>query len=152
MKLLGITGAIVGLAATSSIARAHDFDHGLGRWAIVEKLATLGITDAQRDEIRAILRKHQPTVEPMVKQLVVERRALRDVIHAETIDEKAIRKQAGKIAGIQADLAVQRAHVAREIRDVLTDDQLAKLAELGEDADARLDAFVERVAKRIAAD
>jgi protein CpxP len=83
---------------------------------------------------------------------VTERRALRDTIHAETIDETAIRAQAAKVASLEADLAVQRAHVSHDIRAVLTPDQLEKLKEMQIDVDARIDGFLHRVANRIAAD
>ncbi len=133
-------------------AGAMTFAGGREQPFFAERLAQLGITDAQKDQVHTILRKYQPTVEPMIRKLVAERRALRELIHADTIDEKAIRKQAANVAGIAADLAVQRAHVVHEIKPVFTDEQLEKLAEMGEDVDARIDGFIDRVAKRIAND
>jgi protein CpxP len=89
----------------------------------------------------------------LIKQVVTERRALRDTIRAEkTIDEAAIRAQAAKVASLEADLAVQRAHVAHEIRAVLTPGQLQKLKDMQTDADARIDGFLHRIANRIAED
>lgn len=142
----------VTLGGVAYVAKAGTEDDGLPRLRFMEKLTHLGVTDAQKDQIHTILRKHQPTVEPIIKQLVAERRALRGAMHAETIDEKAIRIQAAKVAGVEADLAVQRAYVAHEIRAVLTDEQIEKLGEMREDADARIDHFIDRVAKRIAED
>lgn len=134
--------AVAGLFALS--ANAQPF--------LAERLAQLGVTDAQKDQIHAILRKHQPVTEPMIRKLVAERRVLREMIHAETVDEKAIRRQVARVAEVAGDLAVERARVAHEIRPVLTDEQLARLAEMGDDVDARIDAFIDRIAKRIAAD
>ena len=71
-------------------------------------------------------------------------------MHAETVDETAIRAQVQKLAKIGADLAVERAHVAHDIRVLLTPDQIRKLGEMHEDVNARLDQFIDRVAKRIA--
>lgn len=83
---------------------------------------------------------------------MTERRALRDAIRAETIDETAIRAQAAKVASLEADLAVQRAHVAHDIRAVLTPGQLQKLKDMQINADARVDGFLRHIANRIAED
>ena len=121
-----------------------------GRFA--RRLAQLGLTDQQKAQVKTILRGYQPTVGPLIKEVVTERRALRDTIRAETIDETAIRAQAAKVAALDSDLAVQRAHVAHDIRAVLTPDQLQKLKDMQIDADARIDGVLHRVANRIAAD
>ena len=134
------------------LAHAGTTEPTPARGRIAQRLAALGVTDQQKAEIKGILRKYQPTVGPMMRQLVEARRALRDTIHAETIDESAIRAQAAKIASFEADLAVQRAHVSHEVRAVLTPEQIQKLGELRVDVDARVDAFLSRVAKRIAED
>lgn len=77
---------------------------------------------------------------------------MRDAIRAETIDETAIRAQAAKVASLEADLAVQRAHVAHDIRAVLTPGQLQKLKDMQINADARVDGFLRHIANRIAED
>ena len=117
-----------------------------------ERLAELGISAAQKQQIKSVLRQHQPTVEPMVHQLVAERRKLRDTIRADQIGEKAIRAQAAAVAGIEADLAVQRAQIVHELKPVLTADQIAKLRNMQADFDERMDGFLARVANRIAND
>jgi len=121
-----------------------------GRFA--KALAQAGVTADQRTQIKLILRKYQPTVGPMIQQIVTQRRTLRDTIRAENIDETAIRAQAAKVASLEADLAVQRAHVAHDIRGVLTPDQIQKLKDMQANADARFDEFLQHVANRIAAD
>jgi len=152
-----LTAAAVALAITlggvAYVAKANDTgDDGAPRLRFMEKLSQLGVTDAQKEQIHAILHKYQPTTEPLLKQFVAEHRALRDLVHAETIDEKAIRDQVTRVAGVGADLAVQRAHVAHEIRAVLTPEQIKKLGKMREDVDARIDHFIDRVAKHIAED
>jgi Spy/CpxP family protein refolding chaperone len=117
-----------------------------------ERLAALGVTDAQKQQVRSILRQHQPAAGPLIKRLVEERRKLRDTIRADQIDEKAIRAQAAKVAGLEADLAVERARVVHAIKPVLTPEQLTKLKTMQVDVDERVDGFLSRVAKRIAAD
>ena len=118
----------------------------------VERLADVGITDAQKQQVKAVLRKHLPEVEPMIKQLVTERRTLRDTIHADQVDEKAIRVQAAKVARLEAELAIQRARLVHEIKPVLTPEQIEKLKAIQTDANDRIDMMLSRVGKRIAAD
>ena len=127
-------------------------DTAFGRFRLARKLAQLGVTAEQKAEVKTILRKYQPTVGPLITQVVTERRALRDTIRAQTIDETAIRAQAAKVASLEADLAVQRAYVAHDIRGVLTPGQIQKLKDMQIDADARFDGFLQHVANRIAAD
>ena len=134
------------------LAHADTNEIGLAKGRFAQKLAQLGATDDQKAQVKVILRKYQPTVGPLIKQVVTERRALRDTIRAETIDETAVRAQAAKVASLEADLAVQRAHVAHEIRAVLTPGQLQKLKDMQTDADARIDGFLHRIANRIAED
>src|SRR6266853_1002861 len=83
----------------------NDVGFSKGRFAL--KPAQLGVTANQKAEVKTLLRKYQPTVGPLIKEVVTERRALRDAIRAETIDETAIRAQATKVASLAADLAVQ---------------------------------------------
>ena len=64
----------------------------------------------------------------------------------------AIRAQAAKVASLEADLAVERAHVAHDIRAVLTPEQLQKFKDMQIDADARFDGLLQRIANRIATD
>jgi protein CpxP len=116
------------------------------------KLAALGITHDQQAQVKAILRQYQPTAGPLIQQVVAERRVLRSTIRGETIDETAIRAEAAKVASLEADLAVARAHGVHDIRGVLTPEQIQKLKDLQIDADARVDGFLQRIANRIAED
>jgi periplasmic protein CpxP/Spy len=150
-RILTITGAIVVAGVIgffACIAHAGTTDESPAKGKLAEKLAQLGVTDEQKTEVKTILRKYQPTIGPMVRQFVDARRALRDTIRAETIDESAIRAQSAKVASLEADLAVQRAYVSHDIRAVLTPDQIEKLKEMRVDVDARIDGFLDRVAKR----
>ena len=141
---------MIGLVAYAADVGTTEATPAKGRFA--RRLAALGVTDQQKAEVKDILRKYQPSVGPMVRQLVDARRALRGTIRAETIDESAIRAQAAKVASLEADLAVQRAHVAHDIRAVLTPEQIQKLKEMQANRDARVDRFLNRIAKRIAED
>jgi len=134
------------------LAHADTNEAGMANGRFARRLAQIGITDQQKAQVKTVLRGYQPTLEPLVKEVVTERRALRDTIRAQTIDETAIRAEAAKVASLEADLAVQRAHVAHDIRAVLTPEQIQKLKDMQLDADARFDGFLQHIANRIATD
>ncbi|BCS52022.1 Spy/CpxP family protein refolding chaperone [Geobacter sp. SVR] len=90
----------------------------------------LGLSQQQQQQIKDIFSKERPQMGPLAKQLRTERGTMRSLIHGETFDEAAIRAQSAKVAAIQADLAVERARIAQEIRKVLTPDQVQKFKEL----------------------
>ena len=113
------------------------FGHGLRR--IREALA---LTDTQVQQIRDILKASRPQVQPLVQNLMTERRAERALIQAATVDEPAIRAQAAKVAAVEADLAVQRAQIANQIRGVLTPEQIQKVQDFQGKMDGRINGFL----------
>ena len=150
----GIVAALTvgGFFAFLAHADTNEMGFANGRFRFARMMAQAGVTSQQKAAVKTILRNYQPTLEPLVKEVVTERRALRDTIRAETIDETAIRAQAAKVASLEADLAVERAHVAHDIRAVLTPEQIQKLKDMQLDADARFDALLQHIANRIATD
>ena len=142
--------AVATVIVTGSLAVAAKTGAGPVRGRIGERLTELGVTDEQKAEAKAILKQHQPTAAPLVRSFVSERRALRELIHAEKVDESAIRAQVDKLAKVGGDLAVERAHIAHAMRGVLTPEQIQKLGTMREDVDAQIDQFLDHVAKRIA--
>ncbi len=134
------------------LAHAETNDEATVDRPLKHRWAALGLSDDQKAQVKLIMQKYKPTVQPLVEQLVTARRSMRDAIHSPTIDESAIRAQAAKVASLQADLAVQRAHVSHDIRAVLTADQIQKLQDMQAKADARFDGFRQRVAKSLADD
>ena len=87
----------------------------------------LGLTDAQKAQAKAIFQGNKDVVKPMITNLRAERKNLRALIHADTIDEAAIRAETAKVAGFQADLNVNRAKTGAQFRAILTPAQLAIL-------------------------
>src|SRR5471030_3055233 len=84
------------------------------------KLRDLNITEAQRTAARATLKTHAPTMMPLVRKLVSERRALHDLVRADQPDETAIRAQSARVASIQAELAVESSRLAVDLRKIAT--------------------------------
>ena len=102
------------------------------------------MTADQKAQIRDVLGKYRPETEPAVRQLVAERQALRRMIQGGAADESAIRGQAAKVASLEAGLAVMRARAAKEVRTLLTAEQLARLEELQTKRDQKADRMMER--------
>jgi|GEM_PF-1046382 len=105
-----------------------------------ERLAkALDLSKEQTEQVKAIFLKHRDEIAPLRKEMVSERRELRKLTEADKTDEAAIREQAKKIAATSGDLAVRRAKMAREVRAVLTPEQIRKFRDLQEKRDRRMD-------------
>jgi protein CpxP len=86
-------------------------------------LQELDLTEAQRDQIRAIMEAHRPAMKPFHEELSEARQALREAAAAPAADESAIRSAASRLAAAEATAAIERAQVAAKIRTVLSPDQ-----------------------------
>ncbi len=133
-SLVTVFLAVVGLAfvISQNNAFAGHGGHGKGGWHLKKMMAAVGLSDEQKAEVKEILTQSRTGLEPTLKQLVTERRALRNLIQSESFDEGAIRNQADKVAKLQADLAVERAKVYQAILPVLSPEQIQKLKEFQE--------------------
>jgi protein CpxP len=108
----------------------------------------LGLSKEQTEQVKAIFLKHRDGIAPLRKEMVSERRELRNLIQADKPDEASIREQVKKIAATGGDLAVRRAKMAQEVRAVLTPEQIEKFRALQEKRDRRIDRMMSRGEKR----
>ena len=104
----------------------------------------LGLSREQKEQIKTIFRKHHDEIAPLRAKMVSERRELRDLIRSDKPDETALREQWKKIAATGGDLAVLRARMSREVRTVLTTEQVKKFRDLQEKRDLRSDRMMHR--------
>lgn len=96
----------------------------------MKKMETdLGLTPQQQKDADALFAQCRTSTEPLMKKLFEERRALRGLIHADKVDEAAIRAQSAKVSAIESDLAVQQAQSHQRFRALLTPAQIQKLKE-----------------------
>jgi protein CpxP len=136
--VIAVVAAVSFSPLNSSAFVGEDGAPPVGR--IFNKMATeLGLSSQQQQDVKAVFAKNRPQTEPLMKQLMAERRSLRTLIQADTIDEAAIRAQSAKVAAVEADLAVQRAHVAQQVRAILTPEQVQKFKDLQATQDSRMD-------------
>ncbi len=99
----------------------HRFEHFAER---------LDLSEGQRDELRQALEAAAEEGREARRGLFAARRALAEQIHAAAFDEAAIREAAATVAAFEADLAVERARRAQEMRRILTPEQFAQLQEM----------------------
>ena len=90
----------------------------------------LGLTGAQRDQIKAIADSHKDEWKALADRARAAHVALDDAITADKLDEAAIRQKAADVAAVDADMAVARAHAYAEVLQILTADQKAQLKTL----------------------
>ena len=146
---IGSLVMVAGLLLTAAVSFGHgkhSRDDGVGPYTPLSERAMerLGVTGEQKTQIQGVLGKYRPEAEPLVRQMVAERRALRRLIQDGTADEKAVRSQASKVAALESDLAVMRARVSKEVRSLLTPEQTSKLAEIQAEREKKADRFMER--------
>jgi protein CpxP len=90
----------------------------------------LGLSAEQKGKVKEIFEKNRQEAQPLRKELMTAKRDLRGLSMAEKTDEAAIRAQAAKLAGIEADMAIHRAKMSGQIRAILTPEQQEKFRTL----------------------
>lgn len=144
--LKGLVGLALAtaVAATPVPAQSHHRRHhgpapmGAGRTHLHQMFDQLDLTDAQRDEIRSLVMQHHEANQGRIEQLQQARLALFDRVHAETLDESAIRDAYAAVSASAADLSVARAALLQQIRRTLTPEQRAEASRLMEQHRARM--------------
>lgn len=111
-------------------------------------LARLDLNDAQREEVRGIMGTHEAAFRAVAQRMGEARRTLDEAVNAETFNEPLVRQRAADVAAIEADAAVLRAQVHRDVFGVLTPEQQQKARDLRADADKRQQERAERRKER----
>jgi Spy/CpxP family protein refolding chaperone len=87
----------------------------------------IGLTDAQKDQIKAIADTHKDDWKALADRSRAAHMAVDAAISADTIDEATIRQKSAEAAAVEADIAVARAHARAEVWQILTADQKTQL-------------------------
>jgi protein CpxP len=101
-------------------------------------LRGLDLTDAQREQVKAILQSHRDEQKAIGDRMQAARKALHDAIAADTFDETTVRAKAVEIGTIEADAAVLQARIKSEIVAILTPEQVKKAKELRTEMENRM--------------
>ena len=113
----------------------------------------IGLTQEQREELRARVEKTQPRSDELRMKLERETTALKSLVKQERVDEVALGAQLDRVLDVERELKHLHVGTLVAIKNLLTPEQQVKLREierngvtqLAEDARKRLSEKVERV-------
>lgn len=100
--------------------RGEPGERHLGRMA-----KELGLSDAQQEQIRAIVEDHRAKVDPLRQNLAQNREQMRQAVKAPSFDEAAVRSLAADQVPVKTELLVERARMKHQIHALLTPEQQA---------------------------
>ena len=98
----------------------------------------LDLSDAQKTQMKDIMTKEKPTIQPLMQQLAQNRQQMWQLESAGTFDETKVRSLATQHSQTMAELMVQRARIKSELMQVLTPGQKTKMAAFEARKEARL--------------
>ena len=121
------------------------------RGKIFQRLAEkLNLTADQKSQIKTILAGEKDTLKPLLAALHDARKNLRTAIRASDASEASVRATSAKVAGAEADLAVERLKLYGKISPILTDEQREKISAFEQRADEFVDAAIDRIGDALA--
>lgn len=115
---------------------------------ILPELRGLGLSDTQREQVRAVFESHKTEMEGIGTRMRTARQALNAAVTADTFDEGAIRAKSADVAVVEADGAVLRAKVRGEVWALLTPEQQQKARDLQARVEQRVGQMRDRMQLR----
>ncbi len=89
-----------------------------------QKMAVrLKLTDAQKEQIRALFKEASAQTRPLREQQLNNRRQLRQLTEADSFDETAVKSLAAEQGQLHAQLLVTRTRLLYQVNKVLTPEQ-----------------------------
>ena len=137
-----LTGGLITYKAFAAGGTSPVPQHGQMLRRLADKL---DLSAEQRTQIRAIIAGDKDTLKSLLNQLHEARVDLRTAIRADQPTEANVRAAATQVAGVEADLAVERMKLYGKIRPVLTDAQRAKISALEQNFDGLADSLIARI-------
>jgi Spy/CpxP family protein refolding chaperone len=156
-KIAILTGAALTLAiaaiAQTSLAgpkhhgehRMHGADHGsagknmqrgqrrMNMKRAMHHLSHLDLSEQQKIDIKAAIKDGMQAAQTKRETIAPLRQQMRDLGKADVIDESAIKALSLEIANVKSDLMILHLAKKRQIGELLTEEQRAKLAEMKAD-------------------
>src|SRR5215471_1385277 len=143
-KILAVVAAVM-LGATALLAQGHGhgrggFGHMLGSYTDY-----LDLTDAQQQQMKAIMEKEKPAFHTAMQQMGQFRTQMKALEEANTFDEGKVRALAAQQSQAMTDMIVEKARVKSEMLQVLTADQRAKLSQFEAKREQRMQQRMQRM-------
>jgi Spy/CpxP family protein refolding chaperone len=122
---------VAGIAVSQTVRRAHMRGDGMfGGPMLGYYVHKLDLTDAQQAQVKAIMAKEKPALQPLMQQVAQGHSQLRDLVMNGNFDEAKARELASQQTQTVTELTVQHARIASEMVQILTPDQKTKLTAL----------------------
>jgi len=116
----------------------HGYGHGFGMGGHMGFLAKkLNLTDDQRTQMKAVMRKERPAMKPLFEQQHQLDLQLRQYVEG-TFDAAKVQALAAQKAQIQAQITVAETRIHGEMYQLLTADQKEQLKEMEANHEARM--------------
>ena len=126
-----VLAVMAAIAVSQTVRRAHMRGDGMfGGPMLGYFVHKLDLTDAQQAQVKAIMAKEKPGLQPLMLQVAQGHSQLRDLVMSGTFDEAKARELASQQTQTMTELAVQHARIASEMVQILTPDQKTKLTAL----------------------
>lgn len=126
--LLAVVAAV---AVSQTMRRSHMRGDGMfGGPMLGYFVHKLDLTDAQQAQVKAIMAKEKPAIQPLMLQMAQSHTQLRDLVISGNFDENRVRELASQQSQTMTELTVQHARIASEMVQVLTPEQKTKLTTL----------------------
>jgi Spy/CpxP family protein refolding chaperone len=144
VSVVSLAGAV---AFSQTVTRVAGHEGGIGFAGRMLGFRTdyLNLTDAQRAQIRDILAKEKPTVQPLLQQLAQGHQQMLEIEQAGTFDEATARTLAMQQSQTMAELMVQKARIKSELMQVLTPEQKAKMIQFQARQQARFQKHLQQM-------
>lgn len=141
LMALGMAAAVFATSPTqntSAPAPAFSPQRGGGRMGgpmgplgmIGPLVQRLGLTDAQKDQVKAIMGSHSADFKTLGAQAATARKALEQAMLIDPVNDAAVQSASADLAIVESQMAVAGAHVRAEIFQILTDAQKAEVKQI----------------------
>jgi protein CpxP len=140
MKTATLVATVLFGACIAASAAAQDAPVATTQPPAVQRIERrLHITQAQREQVKAILKQEQPKLQQLHRELLSERSEMAAASQGGSFNAVAVQSVASKYAAANADVLVERAKLHSELFAVLTPEQQQRLQRLR----TRLDVFLD---------
>lgn len=123
---------IAGVAVSQTVAKTHMHraQFGFDEHMLGFMTDYLDLTEAQQAQVKEILSKAKPTIQPLIDQLRQGHQELMQLETGASFDEGKVRALAAQHTQAMTELMVQRARIHNEIFQLLTPEQKSKAIKL----------------------
>ena len=118
---------LLGAAAVSQTIKRASYGHGMYGGHMLRFFSHyLDLTDAQQAQVKDIMNKEKPALQPLFQQLSQAHHQMRQLEESGNFDEAQVRALANQQSQTITELIVQKARIESEMLQVLTPEQKAK--------------------------